>query len=42
LAEIMSSEVRYLNACTDDRMRTDLRYGWLAVNNILSGKAKSS
>jgi len=42
LAEIMSSEVRYLNSCTDDRMRTDLRYGWLAVNNILSGKAKSS
>ena len=42
LNEIMSSEVKYLNACTNDRMRTDLRYGWLAVNNILSGKAKSS
>ena len=42
LTEIMNSEVRYLNACVGSPNRTDLRYGWLAVNNILSGKAKSS
>lgn len=42
LPEIMSSEFDYLNACTVSSVRTDLRYGWLAVNNILSGRAKSS
>lgn len=42
LPEIMNSEFEYLKACKASAIYTDLRYGWLAMNNILSGKAKSS